>query len=623
MKTILLLLLTFLVTLSPAAAEPLPENDIPMRYTAYHVAYDVNADGSYVETQEFRAVILKENTVEKFKEAGVTFSTSIAKGEILEAYTLKKGGKRVEVPKSSYQVITNDGYENGKPLYSDETTIKVIFPDLAVGDSIVFSSRVTNSEGIFPNHFSVAHGFSRFLAYDDVSIRVSAPKVLQLRHEAYFLKEKPALEKGGKLTLEWAYQNRSPEKWTPAENGITMIGEEPSLYVSTFDSYRQIAALYGARAVPKAAVSERVKALATQIVTAGDPPAAQARSLYNWVAKNISYGGNCIGIGAVVPRDLGVILDNKMGDCKDHATLLQALLAARNIEAEQALVNAGAQYFLPATPIVSAVDHVINYIPSLQLFLDATAAEVPFGMVPVQLGEKPVLLVSNYREGLKIPSTAAYGHEQTMKTVIRVNADGTASGSSRISLKGMPAVQLRSVMRNLPVSQEDLAARKLLEGQGFHGSATLKKDDPTELLDAYTLSVDFKLDDLLAIASTTGMVIRPIVSSIIPIASFLGGAYEPPEKKPTICLGGRSIEEFVYEFPEGLKMVAVPKDFELATPAIHYTATYKQAGNSLTIRRELHDRTATNICSAAFMEGYKKAARSVVQDLKSQVLLTN
>ena len=272
---------------------------------------------------------------------------------------------------------------------------------------------------------------------------------------------------------------------------------------------------------------------------------------------------------------------------------------------------------------VNAENHVINYIPSMKLFLDSTAAEVPFGMIPNSLGEKPVLLVSHFRDGMKIPSTSAYGHEQIMKTHIRVNPDGTASGSSRISLKGLPAIQMRSLMRKLPGDQEDLVARKFLEGQGFHGSGKLHKDDPSALLDVYQFSIDFKLNDLLAISSTTGMLIRPVVSSVLPIASFVGGAYEPIEKKPSICSGGRSIEEFVYEFPASLNVVGVPKDFSLSTPAINYTATYRKTGNTLTIRRELQDKTATNICSVAFMEAYKKAARNLVRDLKSQVLLTN
>ena len=623
MKYICVILVGILTSLSIAVAEPISENDIPARYTSYHVSYDVNADGSYVETQYFEVKILKENALKKFKEGSVTFSTSVAKGQILEAYTLKQSGKRIDVPKDSYQVTASDGYDNGKPLYSDETTISVIFPDLAVGDTIVFSHKVTNSVGIFPNHFSFEYSFSRFWAYDNVSIKISAPKTMKLRHEAYFLTEKTPIVKDGKQLLEWTYQNKTPEKWTPAENGISAVGDEPSLYVSTFESYKQIAELYGARALPKAVADDRLKTLASEIVKDNDSPETQARLIYNWVAKNISYGGNCIGIGAVVPRDISVILDNKMGDCKDHATLLQALLAARNIEADQALVNAGSDYHLPKVPVVSSVNHVINYIPSMKLFLDSTSSEVPFGMVPIDLGEKPVLLVSHFRDGMKIPSTAGYGHEQIMKTTIRVNADGTATGSSQISLKGLPAIQMRSVFRKLPGDQEDLAARKILERQGFHGTGKLKKDDPTDLLDVYQFSVEFTLDDLLAISSTTGMLVRPVVSSILPIASIMKEAYEPIGKKPTACWGVRSIEEYVYEFPESLKLLGVPKDYELSTSAIYYSAKYEKSGNNLNIRRELHDKTATNICTVEFQEEYKKAARNVVQDLKSQVLLTN
>lgn len=236
------------------------------------------------------------------------------------------------------------------PLYSDETTITVMFPELAVGDTTVFAYRVTNREGMFPNQFSIYHSFSRFQAYDDVSIKITAPRTMHLRTKQYFLSAQPVVEKDGKQILQWSFQNRKPEKWTPADSGITIAGDEPSLYVSTFDSYRQIAEAYAQRAVPKAAVTERVKALASQIVGEKMTPEAQARALYDWVAKNITYGGNCIGIGAVVPRDLDVVLDNRMGDCKDHATLIQALFAAENIESEQALINAGNRYELPRCP---------------------------------------------------------------------------------------------------------------------------------------------------------------------------------------------------------------------------------------------------------------------------------
>lgn len=623
MKRIIYLLMLLLATASMAVAEPMLESDIPVRYTTWHMAYDVNADGSYVETQKWSGTILKENALERGKEAYVTFSTSVAKGEVLEAYTLKKSGQRIDAPPNSYQVTVNDGYKNASPLYSDETTITVIFPDLAIGDTTVLSYRVTNSEGMFPNQFSIAHHFSRFTAYDDVSIEIKAPAAMELKQQSYFLTGQQPVIKDGKQTLRWTYQNKTPQKWTPSDNGIRMVGDDPSLYVSTFKSYKEITEAYGVRAIPKAAVTERVKQLATEIVGNSSTPQSQAQALYDWVARNISYGGNCIGIGAVVPRDLNVVLDNKQGDCKDHATLLQALLASRKIESEQALINAGGLYQLPDVPVVSAVNHVINYVPALNLFLDSTSSDMPYAMLPPKLSEKPVLLVAHYREGLKTPSSAQYGHEQTMRTHLRIKPDGSATGETEVNLKGLPAIVARALMRAVPGGQEEYLAKRMLESQGAHGSGILKKDDPSLLLDTYRLSVTFDLEDFVSVETSTGISIKPVVSTIFPIEGFLRDAYEPLSKKYQNCSGGMSIEEYVLEFPDTLKIVGMPKDFGLSNAIIDYKATYQKSANTLTVRRELKDKTATNICSPEHVADYRKVMLNIAKDLKSQVLLSN
>jgi transglutaminase-like putative cysteine protease len=622
MKGVLLFAMLLLTNFSAFAA-PIEEADIPARYKNWSITYDVNTDGSYIETQKWSTVVLKESAVEDNKRSSVTFSTSVAKGEILEAYTLKKSERRIDAPKSSYQVTTNDGYDRSSPLYSDETTITVVFPDLAVGDTTVFSYRITNREGMFPGHFSITHDFSRFMAYDDVNIKITAPKTMNLRHQSYFLTDQQPIEKDGNKILEWNHQNKNPERWTPADAGISVVGEDPSLYVSTFDNYKQIAEAYGSRATPKAVVTERVRALASQIVADRTTPESQTNALYDWVAKNISYGGNCIGIGAVVPRDLDVVLDNRLGDCKDHATLLQALLAARNIVSDQALINANELYDLPTVPVVSTINHVINYIPSMKLFLDSTASNIPFGMLPTSLAEKPVLLVSNFQQGQKTPSIAQYGHEQIMRTNIRVNSDGTATGTTHISLKGVPAIRAREVMRNLRGDQEEYTLRKVLETQGIHGTGKLQKDDPTELLDSYKFTISFELEDLVNVASTTGLAIKPIVSSFWAISDFIIDAYEPTPNKATPCIGGRSVEEYIYEFPASQTIVGFPKDYVFSSAAIDYKATYQRLENTLTVRRELLNKTSSNMCSVGFTEEHRKSARTIMRDIRSQVLISN
>jgi transglutaminase-like putative cysteine protease len=623
MKSFIFLMLLLLNTASIVLAEPMPESDIPYRYLSWDVKYDVNTDGSFVVTEKWSRTVLKENALAELKEASVTFSTSVAKGEILDAYTVKKSGQRIDAPKDSYQVNIHDGYKKASPLYSDQTTISVVFPDLAVGDTVFFSSRVTNSEGIFPNQFSTSHGFSQFMALDNATIEIIAPETMNLRTRSYFLDQQKPEKKDGKQILRWTYRNKTPEKWTPADNGIYVIGEWPALYVSTFNSYKEIADAYSARATPKAAVTERVKKLAAEIVADKETPDQQARAIYDWVAKNISYGGNCIGIGAVVPRDLSIVLDNKMGDCKDHATLLQALLASRDIESEQALINAGWTYQLPDVAVVSSVNHVINYVPKMNLFLDATSSDTPFGMLPMNLSQKPVLLVSHYREGMKTPSTAQYGHDQTMTTRITIKSDGTAIGDTEWSLKGMPAVSARTVMRAFPSGQEDLMAEKMLEAQGMHGKGTLKKADPEPLIDTYKLSMSFNLRDYVTVGAAAGLLVKPVASSFFSIEHFLTAAYMPESKKPQVCSGGSSVEEYVLEFPDNVKIMAIPKDYELSSPLVDYRATYHQSKNTVTVHRELKDKTPMNICPPQEMAQYKKALLSIARDLKAQVLISD
>jgi hypothetical protein len=56
---------------------------------------------------------------------------------------------------------------------------------------------------------------------------------------------------------------------------------------------------------------------------------------------------------------------------------------------------------------------------------------------------------------------------------------------------------------------------------------------------------------------------------------------------------------------------------------MEYSSTYSKSGNILTVKRELTDKTPTNICSVMYMEQYKDTARKIISDLKSQILISN
>jgi transglutaminase-like putative cysteine protease len=606
--------------MSPAIAGEEDAAELFTRFAHYHVSYVINEDGSFVESQDWGKTILKERALEYSKRASVTYSTSIDKAEIVEAYTRKADGRRIDVPKSNYQLEVNSGKDAGSPVYSDQTTLSVVFPDVAVGDTVVFSYKVMHKEPIFPQHFSVIGVYSRQTAFDDVRISIDWPSSLWTQYEARELTETKKAEKDGRKSVEWTFQNKRPMRSKRRDYSVYDVEKEPGFSFSTFKTHAESTEAYGARARPKAAVTERIRKLADEIAKDKKSQRDQARSLYDWVATNINYAGNCIGIGAVVPRDMDFVLDNRIGDCKDHATLLEALLAAKGIESKQALVNAGSSYRLHKIPVVSMVNHVINYIPAFDLYVDSTSETTPFGMLPFSSADKPVLMVDSSRAGARTPALPPGSNRQHMKTMVKVGNDGSMQGEVEISLKGVFAVEARDQMRDLPKVQEEDLVKNVFESMGHIGSGKFYKDDPKELLDTYQYKAKFSVEDFLQLPGAGAFGVQPVFFSQAPVERFLGAAIEPIESVDVSCANGESTEEYVYHLPKGMKILAVPKDMSVKNDFLSYRATYRLQGNVLTVKRTLEDKTVGNVCSPAVFKAYKKFAIQVQQNVKSQVV---
>jgi len=610
-------ILTLCSSASAATGDPL---DLQTRYSHYYANYSVNEDGTATESYEWSTKVLKETALERFKRSSVGYSTSAQKAEVIFAYTLKADGRRIDVPKDNYQVEVNSGKGKDSPVYSDRTTLTVVFPDVAVGDSVVFSYKVTQTEPMFPKNYSTTQYFYDQVAYDDVRIRFDYPSSMWVQYEARGMNETENKVNGDRKIVEWRYANPQPVKSDRRDFSVFDTDKEVGYSFSTFKTYADIASAYGKRALPKAVPTERITKLAAEIVKGKKDQREQARALYEWVATNITYAGNCIGIGAVVPRDVSFILDNKMGDCKDHATLLQALLAARSIKSTQALVNAGSAYRLPKIPVVSTVNHVINYLPAFDLYVDSTSNSTPFGMLPFGDQDKPVLLVEGFRDGVKTPVPNIGSNHYQTKSAIKFAPDGSVSGSVEVFQRGLGAAESRSWARQLNKDIENDLVKEIFRGQGMIGSGKFEKDDPTELADKYHYKASFNAEKYIKLPGAGAFYIYPPLGIAASIQSLLQSSMEPEKEADVVCWSGTAIEEFDIEIPKNVKILSVPDNFKVANDFVSYTANYKLKGNVLTVKRTLDDRTKGNICSPQVLAEYKLVAEKMIDNLKEQVL---
>ena len=593
--------------------------DLGSRYERHTTEYRLDSDGRSTMSRELAIKVLKAQSVEDLKEFGISYSASIQKLDIVHAYTRKADGRRIDVPSNNFQVVENKGKDKDGPVFSDRIRMTVVFPEVAVGDTLIIAYRLTDKEPMFPGMFSIENSFSREYPYDDVTVRVDMPSTLWAQYHAREMTEQ-ITEKDGRKIVEWKYQNKDPIKSKRRNYSVYDQESDPGYSFSTFKTYQQIAEAYGKRALPKAAVTDKVQKLADEIVGDEKRVREQAKLIYEWVATNITYAGNCIGVGAVVPHDIDFVLDNRMGDCKDHATLLQALLAAKGIVSTQALINAGSSYNLPRIPVVSMVNHVINYVPAMDLYLDSTSATTPFGMLPYSDIGKPVLWVENFRPDTRTPVPPVGRNRQTMKTNIKIGEDGSMTGNVEVSLDGLFAVAVRDRMRNMPKDAEKDTVKNVFERQGYIGSGQFEKPDAKALLDTYSYKASFEVKEYFRLPGAGAFYIYPVFFSEAPIGRYAASAVEQPEDVNVACMSGGSVEEYRIEFPKGMKILSIPKNVSFRSEFLAYQAAYSLKGRVLTVRREMNDKTEGVICSPAMQEAEKAFGKKLQNDLRSQVV---
>ncbi|MEG3789019.1 DUF3857 and transglutaminase domain-containing protein [Lysobacter sp. CCNWLW3] len=605
------------VALAPAAqAAP----DEPMRNERAHLSYTVQPDGSYVEQREMQVKVLDERAVEYAKRESISYSASIQQLDVIEAYTRKADGRRIDVPKSNFQVETNDGRDGGGPAFSDIATTSLIFPDVVAGDTVVLSYRLTGKQPMFDRQFSELDSYGDSQYMGDVRIKIDAPAAMWAQHKAWgAMKQVRDETVGDRRIVEWSYRNLAPRKRKNRDNSVYRVDRFPGFAYSTFRSYGDIARAYGERALPKAVPTARVRKLADEIAAGKTDQREVARALYEWVSTNIHYGGNCIGLGAVVPRDQDFVLDNRLGDCKDHATLLQALLAAKGIEASQALVNAGNVYQLPEIPVASSVNHVINYLPGLDLYLDATAKGIPFGDLPVSVAGKPVLRVDRPELSAQTPAYRSGRNRQRMTTHLTVAEDGSIKGKVAVEVSGFPAITLREALRGLTQEQSQDLVKNYFRAGGLVAQGSFRHDDPKALIDTQNYDAEFEVAQMLPVPGAIPL--GPLFMNPMPVASFAASANEDiSEQGDTACTGGRSEEIYRIEFPAGMKVIAVPSNLSLESGGLRYQASYSLKGNVLEASRVFEDGTPGPLCTPEYNRAFQAFAKKVLPNLKSQVV---
>jgi transglutaminase-like putative cysteine protease/tetratricopeptide (TPR) repeat protein len=130
-------------------------------------------------------------------------------------------------------------------------------------------------------------------------------------------------------------------------------------------SWRVIAHDYLSEIADRLQPDESVAAEARSVVAGARSPADKLAMLSRFVQKSLTYRAVTFGPHAMIPQPAGELLRVRVGDCKDHALLLNQMLRAVDIDSYLALVNSDG----PVEREIASMDqfdHMIVYVPDRQ-----------------------------------------------------------------------------------------------------------------------------------------------------------------------------------------------------------------------------------------------------------------
>ncbi len=576
--------------------------------------YVVKSDGSFVQTLER---VLRVETPQGIEDAGAQQIKHISSQESIEsveAWTLQPDGTRIPVLPASIHTRDEDN-SGGASKFSDTKVTAIIFPKVQVGSRVSYRVHSHIHTAPYPGEFNTSFVFSASVRFLHLEIRISLPAERKLYIEQRGVSG--GLQQTTDGISHYAFHYSRNTVVPPETAGVGVADYADYLRVSTMPDMVAIGASYQKTAKPKAEVTEAIRALAIKLTADKTDERAKVKALYHWVAGNIRYVSVSLGNGRLVPHAANDVLSNLYGDCKDHVVLLEALLDSIGVPSSPALVSSGRTYSIPLIGAHGPINHVINYVPSLDLYLDSTDPFAPFGTLPYTVMDKPVVLTALGRMG-RTPRTQAEDHVTRVNVSMKMHTDGSIEGSSSTTMSGIAENSSRSARFEGKSTPEEEVVKEILFRFNETGSGSIDHTDPEALDEPYWVKAKFRLD---AVSNVPGRGALTVPVGLAPGQIPWTGTNKPLSQRltPFPCRSFWVEENYTIEFPPNVKLESIPSGAKYNDGAVAYRSIYRKSGQAVSVSRQLILRRDSHVCAPQENELWNAFYKVLQRDLRAQI----
>ncbi len=580
----------------------------------------VNKDWTVLQRMEVTKQVETDQGISILGEQKISYNSAHEKVRVIRAYTLQPDGTKDMVTPD--RIRTQDDQDDaGNGIYSESKVKVIIFPNVRVNSKTYYLVESQIHTPDFPKQFTWTEYFSPHKKYGQVEVRFSHDASLKINVEGkgmtggrIYASDK---QKSGSVRYSYRY---AQEQAYPVEPGMVSYSDfAPQFSASSFTNYTEVAKAYQDRAASKAKVTPEIRELAKKIIGNAESNNEKVKRLYSWVARNIRYLGIYTGSGGYVPHSASSILKSKYGDCKDHATLLEALLRSIGIESSPALINSDTAYELPQLPSFAVFDHVITYVPSLNLFLDSTSRMTPMGLLPSGVVGKPALITATGQVTVTPQDEIAKDRTLT-RTHLTLNLDGSITGSTKVEQRGYFELMSRSKIYSNQRKTEKEVVDGMLSRFNESGVGAIKHPNPLDLDVQWDVEAEFTLDPVVNLPG--------VVALVVPVGLTQGrfqtlASIKPNEKSrfPRICGSSKHEELIELTVPDSTRITRNPTGVKHETTALNYESSYKISGNTISLMRRLVANRGKSVCGQKDDLEWSQFTKVLQRDLRQQFFL--
>jgi tetratricopeptide (TPR) repeat protein len=445
----------------------------PWIYEYRHAAMRYENDGS--GTREVHAR-LRVQTPAGLNSAGqliFQYNAVDEQVEIRSVRVLKPDGTIVTAGPENVQDLSAPVTREA-PMYTDARQKHVTVPGLAVGDVVEYDV-VTNAKPLLAGQFwHIWYFEQRAIALDEqLDLNVPANRTVRVK-SSEGIESSSHVEEDRRL-YHWATSNlKTPP---PVDifkdfkfDVVKLLGGErpppaPRVAFSTFQSWTEVADWYAELERERRVPTPEIRAKADEITHGQRSDEAKAQALYYWVSQNVRYVSLSFGVGRYQPHPAAEVLTNRYGDCKDKATILEAMLEAEGLHAHAVLANSIMDVD-PDVPNPLQFDHAYTFLQlaGKDTWLDSTLGVGPFGYLAPQLRGKEALVVSAARtaELRQTPQDFPFTVEYRVGLDGTVDPNGTLDSTVTLQTRGDLEVLIRLLNNHLSQEQLDKTADSVL-----------------------------------------------------------------------------------------------------------------------------------------------------------------